>query len=61
MYFDRNNELLPGLQNLQHVFRLWLIGKCDLGRIHGFCTRVWLVISESHSVILFRLGLTGLC
>ena len=33
----------------QH-FCCWLIGKCDPHRIHGFCTRVRLEISESHSI-----------
>ena len=32
----------------------WLIGKYDPWRICGFCSRVGLAISESHSLILFR-------
>ena len=38
------------VRNTRNPFFHRLIGKCDPRRICGFCTRVWLAISESHSV-----------
>ena len=49
-----DGNLTPESKILTTNFFTLLIGKCDLHRIHRFCTRVGLIILKSHSLILLR-------